>query len=697
MAKLIIDVEVDGSGKLQLLSNQVDDIGHKAEKADKPFKNLGQTLDNINRKLQLAGAVVGTAALTAFTVAVGKTVRAGIEFNSNMETYRGGLVALALTVQDKSIPLSERLTRATKETTASIAALQEVNKTTPHTLGETVQIYKAMYVSMKNMGASNKEIIDITQKLSVAAGSAGIEFNSLLAGVDGLASGTVLANSDLGRFLSSLGLTNKALKSTSDVIGLVNEKLADFTGFDTLKTSVSNLTNSYDVLSGQLTEDIFSALKASIDETSLKISGLGDEDIVRLKARVNDLAAAAATVSIAMIKGLGGTIKILHGAFVMLENAWIGLQSLLDWDSWDANRIKVEQNRQSYINLVNSIDSATTSLEQIRDGFIKNIDTAAHSTKATMDQAEATKLLASHNAEAVKKFQELRGAEAKEGAEKTKLKKATKEHKEALKKANEEKKLAAKLAKEHEDAIKSEANALSKYNDIVARATMSEREYQQYLLGNELNDLGAQGLDQDKLAEIYRIRMDEINKNYPTFDPTSAPANDPRAVPDINDDNFFTNQNQRGQPSDSSVGNSNGSSAGGSGYSSGDYAYMDAQGNSYNSALGSVATRLQHYNAAPASLMVDKYASDIEYIFGTSGRRQQIWDRNSSMGSTTGTFAPSSKAVAPKAPRETAPQEQAPENYQNTQSSEQNDNIIKVLEDQTRILKGGLKVYQLNK
>jgi len=87
-------------------------------------------------------------------------------------------------------------------------------------------------------------MVNITEKLAIAT-SGKIDFNSLIAGVDGLASGTVLANSDLGRFLNSIGLTN-------DVVSLVKDKLSSFESLDSYSTKISRLDNAFAMFSQEL-------------------------------------------------------------------------------------------------------------------------------------------------------------------------------------------------------------------------------------------------------------------------------------------------------------------------------------------------------------------------------------------------------------------------------------------------------------
>jgi len=309
MARLDINVGVNGANKVEAL--------------DKSLKNLENTTSSVNRTGRLTqssfgsmATVMATAATAIYAIktAFDKTLSSGIAFNSAIETSTAGLSALALTMQDKAISATQRLDNATNEASATMQKLQEINAKTPHTLDQTNQIYKAMYVSMRNVGASSSEIIGLTQKLSVAAGAAGIEFGSLLAGVDGIATGTVLANSDLGRFLNSLGLTNAELKNSTDVVALLNEKLSDFKALDTYETAVSNLQNSWDMLSGKLSQDIFVGIKDGFNEASNILNKLSDEDISGVRSAFDGLAIGIGYA----VSGIAQSIAFLYESFQTL-------------------------------------------------------------------------------------------------------------------------------------------------------------------------------------------------------------------------------------------------------------------------------------------------------------------------------------------------------------------------------------------
>jgi len=264
--ELKIKISVDkNTGAIKVVDGELRELSNSANKAEKNVDSFGKSLGNV---------VKAAGGLYVLKQAFDEVIGVGFEYNRNMEQSIAGIAALNvatssnISTMGKSLSITEKYTLAQQEAAGAASDLAKINAQTPHTLIQTNQIYKAMYVSMKNNGASTKEMIDLTKQISIASGAAGIEFNSLLAGVDGLATGTVLANSDLGRFLNGLGLTNEALKETDDVVDLLQSKLSQFTALDTMTVNVSNLTNEWEQLMGVLSKDIFEATKEQIKNSA---------------------------------------------------------------------------------------------------------------------------------------------------------------------------------------------------------------------------------------------------------------------------------------------------------------------------------------------------------------------------------------------------------------------------------------------
>jgi hypothetical protein len=260
--ELNIKISIDkNTGELVVINREFDGLSASVKKT-------ATNVDTFSARLKdMAHASVGIYAIKqAFDV----TIAAGFTFNKTMEDSIAGLSALTVATSSNisslgnHLSITQKYNLAMQESTQTAAALNKINAETPHSLSETTQIYKSLYVGMKNAGASNEEMIHLTKQLSIASGSAGIELNSLLSGVDGLANGTVEVASDFGRFLGALGLTNEVLKSSTDVVELLESKLGEFKVLDTMTVATSNFENAWSQLAGTLTRDIFEVSKESI-------------------------------------------------------------------------------------------------------------------------------------------------------------------------------------------------------------------------------------------------------------------------------------------------------------------------------------------------------------------------------------------------------------------------------------------------
>ena len=260
-----------------VLINFKADISRLKRELKKAEDETKKTADKMKKHFTASAAV-----MSGVIYALKNLVEAGLKYNAQVEETVNGLAALnaatskSVDSMGNQISASKKFALAQKEAVKTMKELEKINAQTPHTLNQTAKIYKSMYASMKSVGVTSKEMIGITKQLSIAAGAAGIEFRSLLSSVDGLASGTVLANGDLGRFLNSIGLNNEALRETSDLVGLLQSKLGDFQTADTMGVAVSNLTNSFNTFAGAVTSDLFSNVKIAINEMSSALNYINE-------------------------------------------------------------------------------------------------------------------------------------------------------------------------------------------------------------------------------------------------------------------------------------------------------------------------------------------------------------------------------------------------------------------------------------
>lgn len=348
-----------------------DDFSKLSDSINKSSSSTQKFQDRMKFMGHIAGGVYTVQQAFQFlNSTIGKVAKTGYAFNNSMEQSIAGLQALSVATSSnisstgEILSLTQKYSLAQKEATKTAKELAKINTETPHTLDQTNQIYKAMYVSMKNVGASTEQMINLTKKISIAAGSAGIEFNSLLAGVDGLATGTVLANSDLGRFLSGLGLTNDKLKESDNVIELLGDRLSEFKALDTMEIATSNLANSWSQLAGTLTEDIFENSKSWTNSLADSLSSV-NKKLIDYKNNIENAQDVHKQNDLNVLKE---ELKELEVDLIKAERATTKIWNKLGTDD-EAKVLKIEMLIKTVKNKIKSLE------EESKTGLTNSIDT----------------------------------------------------------------------------------------------------------------------------------------------------------------------------------------------------------------------------------------------------------------------------------------------------------------------------------
>ncbi|MCG3651978.1 hypothetical protein L5F32_06800 [Aliarcobacter butzleri] len=254
-------IKIDAkSQELILMNQQVKDLG-------KSFSDTDSFANTFLKRINIAGHIY--AGYQVINNTLGDITRRGIEVNKELQKLTNSLtMASAVMISNNdiygnAISIQDKYRIAQIEASKSTELLQKANINTPHSMKETVQIYDAMYIGMRKVGATTSDIVEITEKLSIAAGNK-IGFDAFLSAMDGISTGTVEANSEMGRFLSSIGLSNEAIKNSSDVVQLFKDKLSGFQVIQDFDTKMSNLSNSTDMFSKNLMKIPFDYLESKI-------------------------------------------------------------------------------------------------------------------------------------------------------------------------------------------------------------------------------------------------------------------------------------------------------------------------------------------------------------------------------------------------------------------------------------------------
>ena len=242
------------------------------------------------------------------------TLGRGHEFNKLIETETVGLKLLIaqnlenVDSKGQEVTALEKFTYAQNEATKAIKIAREINVQTPHTLGETLQIYKLLVPQVLKFGGNLEDVGTITKNVSISATAMGIEFDQLLKTVDSLMSGQ-MNESALRRAMEQFGITqkevNKQIKEGGDVVKLFIDKLKqiDPAGQAVAESWVgvtSKFINAWDELWGELQKPLFDNMKDGISSFTKLIED-NNEEIVTTVEFIKEYADEVAALGAAYI------------------------------------------------------------------------------------------------------------------------------------------------------------------------------------------------------------------------------------------------------------------------------------------------------------------------------------------------------------------------------------------------------------
>ena len=164
-----IKIKIDSnSQELVLMKQQVQDLG-------KSFNDTDSFANTFMKRINLAGHIY--AGYQVFSNTLGTVASKGMEVNKEMQKLTNSLTmssAVMMANNDiygNAVSVADKYKIAQMDAARTTEMLQKININTPHTMKQTVQIYDSMYFGMKKIGASTSDMVEITEKLSIAAGN----------------------------------------------------------------------------------------------------------------------------------------------------------------------------------------------------------------------------------------------------------------------------------------------------------------------------------------------------------------------------------------------------------------------------------------------------------------------------------------------------------------------------------------------
>jgi hypothetical protein len=267
--ELKIKITVDPqTGKIKVLNS---DFAQLANRSDEAAKSVNRLSDRI--KAMGHASILGVLSYKTLAAPLAEAAREGVRYNATLEQTELALKATISGYIDAATG-AERITKANALATIQMDKLRAASAETGVNFGEMTAAFKTFLPGALSVGMSMDGATKAAVRLTQAAKMQGIEFNALLAGIDGVARGTILVNSDFGRFLNALGLTNEALKEAADsgkTYELIMSKLADIpdvaaTGAKGFNASFASLSATIDELRGALSKPIFDSITEGMQD-----------------------------------------------------------------------------------------------------------------------------------------------------------------------------------------------------------------------------------------------------------------------------------------------------------------------------------------------------------------------------------------------------------------------------------------------
>ena len=264
-----ITITIDGqTHSLRTARGDVNELGRSITGANSAANTLRDSLG------KMVLAVGGVAALTA---AFKSFAASGIEANRSFENLKiqlTGLIAANssnVSMMGKTLDAHAKWNMSMKESEGILKKLNETNAKTKFTLEEITGAFNMFYATSAGQGSRNKAV-QAMDSIALAAQAVGKNLGDLTPMMDSLATGTVVAASEMGSFMKIVGLTNEELKKASSegkVYDVIIEKLAKYKELSAeaakgYEVALGSLKNELTELTRELTKPMFDVLTSGI-------------------------------------------------------------------------------------------------------------------------------------------------------------------------------------------------------------------------------------------------------------------------------------------------------------------------------------------------------------------------------------------------------------------------------------------------
>ena len=352
-----ITITIDGqTHSLRTARGDVNELGRSITGANSAANTLRDSLG------KMVLAVGGVAALTA---AFKSFAASGIEANRSFENLKiqlTGLIAANssnVSMMGKTLDAHTKWNMSMKESEGILKKLNETNAKTKFTLEEITGAFNMFYATSAGQGSRNKAV-QAMDSIALAAQAVGKNLSDLTPMMDSLATGTVVAASEMGSFMKIVGLTNEELKKASSegkVYDVIIEKLAKYKELSAeaakgYEVALGSLKNELTELTRELTKPMFDVLTSGIASFS--------NFVKENKATIIEWAGYIATA--------GKHLGLLAGAFVAAKIGTAAFNAVLGVSR--AAMAIFSSSLTATITLTSALGTGITALKAAFKGFL---------------------------------------------------------------------------------------------------------------------------------------------------------------------------------------------------------------------------------------------------------------------------------------------------------------------------------------
>ena len=260
------------NSNINISINAQDNASVSINNTTNALSKMRQNIDTVAHSLQAY-----TLGLEALKNQLIPLATAGIAANAQLESLQTKLTGLIsanaanVTSTGEMITAQQKWQLSSEVASEALERLKSIATATGNEVSDTTDAFTMFYATANNQGSAS-EAMDAFNAIALAAQVAGKDMASLVPMFDSLATGTVLAGSEMGSFMKIVGLTNEELKLANQngtLFATLQERLAEFSSVaklsaGTYEMELNKLKSSISGLMSEASKPVFDALKNSI-------------------------------------------------------------------------------------------------------------------------------------------------------------------------------------------------------------------------------------------------------------------------------------------------------------------------------------------------------------------------------------------------------------------------------------------------